>query len=126
MHNKKKSKLTISLIIIIILLIISGGFFGYKYYNTVHNDPARQAQNLVNKIGKHISLPAEQPTVATIVDKNKLSNQTLRDRAENDDKLFIYSKAKRIILYRPSTDKVVEMLTIQDQAVQPAGTKTTK
>lgn len=120
---KKKSKLVIVLVTVIVILLVVGGFFTYKYINTVNNDPTHQAQALVDSMSRYIDLPKEQPTVATIVDRTKLSSQALRDQAQNGDKLLIYSKAKRIILYRPSISKVVTMLTIQTQTTPEPGTK---
>lgn len=114
-----RNKTTVLLIVLVVILAIVGGFFSYKYWLTMQNDPQRQAKELLNYVGSIADTPpSETPTVATVTDTSKLSNQTLQIRSQNGDKLLIYTKAKRLILYRPSTKKIVETLTIQ------AGTNT--
>jgi predicted PurR-regulated permease PerM len=120
---KKKNKLIIALVVIIVILLAVGGFFIYKYINTVNSDPTHQDQALVDNISRYIDLPNEQPTVATIVDRTKLSSQALSDQSQNGDKLLIFSEAKRIVLYRPSIGKIVAILTIQTQTELESGTK---
>jgi hypothetical protein len=56
-------------------------------------------------------LPAnETPSLATVTNKEALSKtQLFFASAENGDKLLIYAKAMKAILYRPSTDKIIEV-----------------
>ena len=104
------------LIIILIVAIAAAVFFYTKYQDSQdrlkHPDTIAKAetQSLVEKTGKLIELPTgEQPTVATVSDVSKLSNQTFFANAKNGDKVLIYSKAKKAILYRPSDDKVINV-----------------
>lgn len=62
-----------------------------------------------SKVATHIVLPDETPTIATVTDKEKLSSQPFFLQAENEDKLLIYTQAKKAILYRPSTDKIIDV-----------------
>ncbi len=86
-------------------------------------------QELTSRIGKLVELPKkETPVVAAVSDVNKLKNQTFFIDAQNGDKVLIYTKAQKVILYRPSTNKVInigpvnlktqESLTLQTQAPQ--------
>lgn len=60
-----------------------------------------------NHVGKHYLLPSgEQPALATITDKKKLSSQFLR-QADNGDKVLIYQKNQIAIIYRPQLDRIV-------------------
>ena len=104
------------LIIILIVAIAAAVFFYTKYQDSQdrlkHPDilAKAQTQSLVEKAGKHVELPAgEEPTVATVSDVSKLSNQTFFANAKNGDKVLIYSKAKQAILYRPSEDRVINI-----------------
>jgi len=63
---------------------------------------------VVSKVGSHYLLPSEEPTVATVEDKTKLSSEFLR-AAENGDKLLLFKDAKKVILYRPSIDRIIEV-----------------
>lgn len=65
---------------------------------------------LITDVGKLLALPSdEKPTVATITDVEKLKEQVFFKNAMNNDKVLIYTKAKKAILYRPSENKIVEV-----------------
>lgn len=108
----------------IAVVIISGiGFGGYKYYQAQtelqklkanpEDATKQEVKKLTEAVGKLIDLPkGEDPTVATITDANKLKDQAFFKNAQNGDKVLIYSKAKKAILYRPSTNKVIEIAPI--------------
>lgn len=81
-----------------------------KLLNSPTNASAEQVKQLITKINTHIVLPeGEVPTVATVSDKTKLASQAFFAKAENGDKVLIYSSTRKAILYRPSLDKIIEM-----------------
>lgn len=68
-------------------------------------------------IGKHYLLPTgEDPALATVEDETKVTAPFLR-QTKNGDKLLIYAKAKEVIIYRPSIDRIVAVgpVFIDDQ-----------
>lgn len=71
--------------------------------------PEDSAKQLEELVGRHMSLPKESPSVARVSDKSALSGQEFFTRAENNDKVLIYKKAKLAVLYRPSTDKIINV-----------------
>lgn len=73
--------------------------------------PDQEAQILADKIGQYLELPDEVPTVATVTDASKVSNQLFFARAQDDDKVLLFEKSGRAVLYRPSTNKVIEFAT---------------
>lgn len=97
-----------------------------KTYKTDPNQAAQaDADKLTNKIisdvGKLYALPKdEKPTVYTVKDKEASKKQlgSFFDKANNSDISLIYTKAKIAILYRPSTNQIINVgsLTIQDNA----------
>lgn len=109
---------------VLLLLGAFGGYFFYKYQNLKSNpipaDQAAQAEvdRTIQKVGRlYGSLPAdEKPSVATVKDKEKLKDQPFFDKAENGDITLIYSNAKLAILYRPSTDKIINVSTVSVQS----------
>lgn len=119
-----------------LLIIASLGaalFFYNKYQNLKKtiSDPAivakSEVKDLVAKIGKLIELPGDElPTVATVSDKEKLKAQPFFAKVQNGDKVLIYTKAKKAILYRPSTNRIVEVGPVNiGEALSPSPPQTT-
>jgi hypothetical protein len=107
-------------VLFLLILAIGAGvtaFYLYKQNQKVlHllNNPAQasaeEVKSLTDKIGALMELPSgEQPTVITVVEKEKLKDQPFFAKAENGDKVLVYTQAKKAILYRPSTNKIVEV-----------------
>ena len=72
-----------------------------------------QTQQLVNRVGQLVDLPQnETPTIATVNDAAKLKSQAFFASAKDGDKVLIYSKAGKAVLYRPSTNRVIEYSTV--------------
>lgn len=69
--------------------------------------------NLVAKIGTLIELPAgEEPTIATVTDKTKLTDQPFFASAQNGDVVLIYTHAKKAYLYRPGSNKILDVAPV--------------
>ncbi len=72
-----------------------------------------EIKDLIAKVGKLIILPSgEQPTIATVADPDKLKNQSFFANASKDDKVLIYTNARKAILYSPSQNKIIEVAPI--------------
>ncbi|MDD3003074.1 MAG: hypothetical protein PHS06_04385 [Candidatus Shapirobacteria bacterium] len=111
---KKIAKISVTILIGIIVLVSVGaaGYF-YKQYKEIKENPNKisidEINSLTTVIGKFMDLPADEtPTLATVTDKEKLKDQDFFKKSENGDKILIYANAKKAILYRPSTQKVIE------------------
>jgi len=106
-----------------------GGYFYYKYQE-LSKSPAVQSQKdfeaTLADVGKLMQLPEdEQPSVATITDVEKLREaEPFFEKAENGDKLIAYSKALKAILYRPATNKIIDVVPLvinQEQNLEGLG-----
>lgn len=109
--TKKSTFITASLLVVV-GLVVSTVYF-YNEYQKVKKTPGlivkEEIKLVTNSIRRFMELPAnEEPTLATITDINKLNGQEFFKNAINGDKILIYTKAAKAILYRPSTNKVIE------------------
>lgn len=102
--NKKKILFIITVITVIGIAI--GGFLF-----SLARRP--EAQVLVKKVSRLISLPeGELPTIATVSDYQKLKDQSFFEKSQNGDKVLIYMNARKAYLYRPSSNKLVDVTII--------------
>ncbi|MCH7541707.1 hypothetical protein IH981_02950 [Patescibacteria group bacterium] len=117
--------ITTLIILIIIVAVVAGGTY---LFNTsqkaqaelekIKSDPnaiLREANKiLLEDVGKIVDLPkGENPTIATVTDEKRLSDQPFFAKAKKGDKVLIYTEAKRAILYRPSTNKIIEIAPVR-------------
>lgn len=112
--RKKKKQVSI---VVIVVLIITGGL-GYYLMNRstpagTDTEAQKELAEILGTLRTFIELPTdEDPTVATVLDKDKLNSQPFFKNAENGDKLLAYTKSMKAILYRPSTKKIIEVAPI--------------
>jgi hypothetical protein len=102
------------------VLVIAGvGFFVFSRYQQSQKQSAltgqqavagAQSEDLVTKVGKLIDLPKDEtPQIATVSDVAKLQGQPFFQNAKNGDKVLIYNNNKKVILYDPNADKVINV-----------------
>lgn len=119
-RKKAPKHLTVyALLVVCALAVASSAFFYYKYQHSQQNKDVTLRKELVGRLGKVLQLPNADPSIVTVADKTKFGNPTLASRVENQDMLLIYNDAKRIIIYRPSSEKVVDMLTFENSTSLP-------
>jgi hypothetical protein len=114
-------------ILLVILALIGVAAYSYNKYqdsklqvqklNSKLANPQAVAKaeqtELVANVAKITVLPAsETPTVATVSDISKLKDQAFFVNAQNGDKVLIYTKAKKAYLYRPSTNKIINIAPV--------------
>ena len=95
-----------------------------KELNAIKNDPKakEEAKKIVEQVAKLVILPEnEDPTIATVTDPAKLSDQPFFINSEAGDKVLIYQEAKRAILYRPSNNKVIEIAPLNTDGINSGG-----
>jgi len=109
--KKRKGLLTHKLLSVVCVLsvcalLVLGAFLWlHKPQETSYDDTNVTA--IKERIAAHYLLPTdEEPALATVTDKSKLSTPFLT-KAENGDKLLIYQRNRLAIIYRPSIDRVV-------------------
>lgn len=117
--------LTQPLVLFILLVAaIAGGGYSYFQYQQTQQELKRLIQNpraisveetkrLISKVGEIADLPkGEDPVVATVTDRDRLKDQPFFAKAQNGDKVLIYTQGRRAILYRPSTNKIIDVAPV--------------
>lgn len=107
-------------VFVILLVAIAPGYYFYVQYQKTQKmleNPTEAAKeeiaDIVSKVGAIILLPKdEDPTLATVSDKSKLSGQSFFANAENGDKVLIFTKSKKAYLFRPSINKVIDVAPV--------------
>lgn len=129
-------KSPLAIIALIVLVLLVGGGLGYQKYASLKQEnqrlsnpeaTAEEEANLIKgEVAQLIELPNETPTIATVIDVEKLRSQPFFASAQNGDRVLLFSQAKKAILYRPSTKKLVEVAPINLGDTGVAGTSTTQ
>ncbi len=98
---------------LVLVLGITSVLF-YRKYNDVRANPQKYVQetvdSLVGEVRQLMVLPeGETPTVATVVDPQKLKDQPFFANAVTGDKVLIYARARKAVLYSPTSHKIIEV-----------------
>lgn len=116
--NKKFATSNMILIVVVVTSLCFGGYFYYQYKQLKKNPNAeakKEADDLLSKVAQIYLIPiGEEPTVATVSDPNALKNQSFFTQSQKGDKVLIFVKAGRAVLYRPSIDKIIETAPINN------------
>lgn len=116
----KKSHAVPATLVFLLVVIIGLAFNTYrlmKQVDALKKDPQIPAKaeikELVGKLSKLVILPqGEDPVVATVNDKKKLKDQPIFAKAENGDKILIYSKAKKAYIYSPAKNMIIDVVAV--------------
>lgn len=93
------------------------------------DDPSKlskeETAKVVALVGKLVILPeGEEPVLATVTDKEKLKEQPVFAKADNGDKILIYSLAKKAYIYNPVKNVIVDVVPVDlgDSSITITGT----
>lgn len=120
-YQKRKK----TIIIFGLVLVLAGAGIGYGIYQyELSQNPAviyaRKLQTLTQVVSKHVALPTgEQPVTATVTDVSKLPHEAFFANAQNGDKILLYKKSKKAILYRSATDQVIAVSKLDFRDISP-------
>jgi hypothetical protein len=122
-EKKKVSKknrgkfVRVSSILVIVLCLGYGVYFAWNKFEIPNylNFRSSSSEKLVKDVGKLVNLPQdESPSIMTVTNLESLSGQVFFREAEVGDKVLVYSKARKAILYRPSSKKVILSASLTD------------
>ena len=116
--NKPGFNPAIKVVLSIALLVLT--FFAAVYFNNKYQssriDPGQvqgmaqaEIDNVIQQVGLLVELPqGEIPTTLTITDITAFKDQAFFAKAQTGDKVLAYLKAKKVYLYRPSINQIIE------------------
>jgi len=116
--NLGSSERKFPIVTIVMVLVILGlgatAFYFYKQYSTIKENPqvlGQQASDtLLKSVGKLMVLPSDEtPTIAEVLDKEKLKDQAFFSDSQNGDKIIIYTKAQKAIIFREKDNLIVNV-----------------
>ena len=102
-------------ILLVVLVLLLASAFELGRYSVYRAHPeltsSEQAQAILGQVALLMQLPAgETPTMVTIQDADRAKQgQPFLVNSQNGDVLVIYSNAAEAILYRPSTNKIINV-----------------
>ena len=112
-------------ILFLILVASSVGVFIGISWSKLHQPAVAQSADstkeleieiskTVEEVGKVLLLPADEvPSQATVTDLSKLKDQPFFAQAQVGDKVLIFSVSRKVILWRPSIHKVIEVSALE-------------
>lgn len=129
-----KYKVIIGVALLVVLAAAPSVYY-FRQYQKVQiriNNPTEAAKqdaaDTIAAVARLMMLPAdEDPTVMQVTDVSKLKDQPFFANAQNGDKVIIYTKAKKAILYRVETNKIIDVapVNIGNSATPSAQTNST-
>lgn len=109
-------------VVFLVALAIGGG--AYRQFASPQlpvidslTKPKDQADisSIVNMIRQSVEIPSnETPTVATVTDQDKVRSQPFFASAQTGDKIVVFAQAKKAVLFRPSSGKIINIITLSD------------
>lgn len=109
-----KRKFNIILMTMVIVPLLLSGLLIYKI-NKVDKETSNKkaTEELIEKVSKIYLVPeGEEPTIASVSDPQAVKNNSFFTLSEKDDKILIFPKSGRAVLYRPSINKIIETTAI--------------
>lgn len=102
-----QNKLVSALVVLVLIFATTSAYF-YIRANTGENKADKQAVSALNALNIIMQLPTdEKPILATIEDIQKLQGQAFYKDAANGDTIVIFPTSRKVILFRSSTNKII-------------------
>lgn len=117
-----KNKYVLITGILLLLSVAGNAYFYFQYRNAQNDNPNIQTERIVENLKQITNVPDETPSVLTVVDKSKLADSQIAQNAENGDKIVIFQKAGQVYIYRPSSNKLINILSLSANASNENGT----
>lgn len=102
--------------VVALIFLIAGLSWVFYFYHLNKKNTAQQAapqkslQEIKKRIGVFMELPVdEEPILTTVNEAERVNGQKFFSKAQNGDDVLNYVKNKEVILYRWSSNKIIEV-----------------
>lgn len=96
--------------VIAVLVLVAAAYGATRTWGHFFGGSEYEVRSLVADVGELMLLPDdESPTLATVTDLHALEGQLFFKYAEEGDKVLMYLRSQKAILYRPSIHKIIEV-----------------
>jgi len=115
--SHKKFYVLITLLILFVALATLSAFYFYKKskiepVSTEDNNAQAQLEETIEHVGKIALLPpGDEPVLAVVSDPLQLKNDAFFVDSVVGDRVLIYPNIGRAFLYRPSTGKIINIIS---------------
>lgn len=97
----------IALGLFVLAAMVAAVWLGTRYLNSANN--LNDVGVITKRVSRHVVLPeGETPALLTVTDSSALTTAFLK-QTKNDDKVLVYQKNKKAIIYRPSVDRIIDV-----------------
>jgi len=122
--RKQQTNAVIIASVVIVILLSLSGYFYYRAHRVerqmreINENPQAMTQqktdDLLAEVSQLMLLPTDEtPTIATVSDLERLRGQEFFANAAVGDKVLIYTKHAKAILYDPEQKKILEVAPLQ-------------
>jgi hypothetical protein len=109
-RKQERAVMTLAAIVIGLIVLLIAGYGVSKAWGYFFGGTDAEVRALVSDVGEHMLLPDDEtPTLATVSDMHALEGQAFFRNAKEGDKVLMYLRSQRAIIYRPSIDKIIEV-----------------
>lgn len=120
----KNTKLFLIFSVVFIFIVAGLSIYFYQHFSVdrVSDTEAsvKKIDDTITRVSKLLVLPTdERPTIATVSDPQKLKDQVFFANAKVGDQVLIYTKNKKVILYDPIANRIVEIASLNTGATLP-------
>lgn len=111
----QKNALYLFLFLIFVVIFLT--FLLFKFVILNKEKTKTESEILVEKVSEIMFLPnGDIPSIATVTEPEKLQNQIFFENSKKGDKVLIYSKQNKAILYDPVAHKIVNVSSVSFDA----------
>lgn len=108
-QNQKKGRMWGIISVVIIIVLIGVIVFMVFDKNKTKDNTTKEAMEIKEKVEKLMYLPNETPTITTVENSDELKKQDFFKDVKNGDKVLIFIENTKVVIYRPSENRIVNV-----------------